>query len=219
MILRLEAVEWRCAGFTLRVDAVWPGPVTLVSGASGAGKTSLLELIAGLRRPQAGRIVIDDEVVAEPRPGRWVPPEHRRIGYVPQDLALFPHLTAGQNLLFGRRAGRAGGPDWGRVVEVLEVGPLLDRAVSRLSGGEKQRIALGRALLAHPRFLLLDEPLTGLDDRLRDRVLSYIRTVIDEFQVPTVYVSHSRRELEAIGGDVFVLEGGSLSRRGEGAGE
>ena len=210
MRLRLESVEWRSGGFELRLDAEWPGPVTLISGASGAGKTSVLELIAGLRRPQAGRILIDGAVVAEPKGGRWVPPDRRRVGYVPQDLALFPHLTAGENLVFGRQERRRGGPDLDRLVAVLEIGGLLERPVSQLSGGEKQRIALGRALLAHPRLLLLDEPLTGLDDRLRDRVLAHVRTVIEEFCVPTVYVSHSRRELEALGGTRFVLECGRL---------
>ena len=213
MNLRLESVVLRLPSVTLRLEATLAGPVTGLCGPSGAGKTTLLEMIAGLRRPDAGRIVLGEEVLTDGRAGPHLPPEKRGIGYVPQDLGLFPHLNAGANLLFGFRPGvhDASMPD--RVIEVLKLCGLLPRPVAELSGGEKQRVAIGRALLARPRFLLLDEPLTGLDDALKDRVLSLVRTVVAEFQVPVIYVSHSQAELAALGGEVFALEQGALQRQ------
>jgi molybdate transport system ATP-binding protein len=205
MNLVLDNLRWTRGSFTLQADAVWDGPVSLLSGPSGSGKTTLLEILAGLRTPDHGRVVLDGEVLVAAPGGRNVPPERRRIGYVPQDLGLMPHLTAGQNLLFGHRGKSPAAPVPAHVAEVLEIGHLLGRRIGQLSGGEKQRVALGRALLARPRLLLLDEPMSGLDDALKDRVLDYVRTVIEEFRVPLVYVSHSRRELEAIGGRRYAL--------------
>jgi molybdate transport system ATP-binding protein len=211
-LLRLEAVEWRRGEFSLRADVGWAGPVCALCGPSGAGKTTVLEIIAGLRRPDRGRVVFHGEVLSDARVGRHVPPERRGIGYVPQDLGLFPHLSAGANLLFGFRGDAPGRPSRERVIEVLEIGGVLGRGIGELSGGEKQRIALGRALLAHPRLLLLDEPLSGLDDALKQRVIEYIRSVIEEFRVPVVYVTHSQAELKALGGEVFRVHAGILGR-------
>lgn len=212
MILRLENVVLRLPAFTLRVDVALASPVSGLSGPSGAGKTTLLEMIAGLRRPDEGRILLGDEVLTDRGTGHQVPPEKRGIGYVPQDLGLFPHLCAGANLLFGFRphADNESLPD--RVIEVLKLSGLLPRPIAELSGGEKQRIAIGRALLAGPRLILLDEPLTGLDDALKERVLAHVLTVVHDFQVPVIYVSHSHAELTALGGDIHLLRQGELCR-------
>jgi molybdate transport system ATP-binding protein len=173
-------------------------------GPSGAGKTTLLELIAGIHRPRSGRIEMDGRVVYGA--GVWVPPRHRRVGYVPQDDGLFPHLSVRQNIFYGAPANG----DSGDVIDVLEIGSLLDRGVRRLSGGERKRVALARALLTRPEVLLLDEPLAGVDLPLRDRVLGYLVRVRDEFPVPTVYVTHHMQEVEAICEEIVVLERGRV---------
>jgi len=215
MTLRLENVVLKLPGFTLRIDAALTAPVTGLSGVSGSGKTTLLEMIAGLRRPEEGRILLGDEVLTDVRARLYHPPEKRGIGYVPQDLGLFPHLCAGANLRFGFRRELNDETLPGRVVDVLQLSELLSRPITQLSGGEKQRVAIGRALLARPRLLLLDEPLTGLDDALKERVLAHVRTVVDEFRVPVVYVSHSQAELAALGGEAYFLHQGQLDRQPE----
>lgn len=212
MTLRLENVVLKLPSVTLRLEAALAGPVTGVCGPSGAGKTTLLEMIAGLRRPDAGRILLGDDLMTEGRAGFHLPPEKRGIGYVPQDLGLFPHLNAGGNLLFGFRPAGHDAQLPHRVIEVLGLCGLLPRPVARLSGGERQRIAIGRALLARPRLLLLDEPLTGLDDALKERVVELVRAVSGEFGVPVVCVSHALAELAALGGEVLALRRGELRR-------
>lgn len=186
------------AEFTLDVTATLSNGTTALYGPSGAGKTTLLELIAGIRRPRSGVIEINGRAMND------VPPRHRRVGYVPQDDALFPHLSVRQNIFYG---GRANGDD---VIAALEIRPLLDRGVRRLSGGERKRIALARALVTRPDVLLLDEPLAGVDLPLRNRVLEYLVRVRDEFPVPTVYVTHHMQEVEAICEEIVVLERGRI---------
>ncbi|MFN0129810.1 MAG: ATP-binding cassette domain-containing protein [Verrucomicrobiales bacterium] len=208
MPLCLESVVWRRPGFSLRVNAVLDGPTCGLSGPSGSGKTTLLELIAGLRRPDHGRIQLGDEVLFDSLTGTRVPPENRGIGYVPQDLALFPHFDVRRNLTFGHRTGGRPKPALDHVTGVLELEKLLARSIHSLSGGEKQRVAIGRALLAGPRLLLVDEPLTGLDEALKQKVFSYLLAVVDEFAVPMLYVTHSRAELDALGGPRFQLHEG-----------
>ena len=214
MSVEISGLRLPLAHFTLELDAVLKAPMTAVFGASGAGKTSLLEVIAGLRRPVAGCIRIDGEVVTDARNFR--PPEHRAIGYVPQDGALFPHLSVGANLRYGAKpaATRPAGLTFEHVTEVLEIAALADRAPGTLSAGEKQRVALGRALLAAPRLLLLDEPLAGLDLPLRERLLPYLLRVRDEFSLPMLYVTHSPDEVMALCSEVLVLERGRLVRHG-----
>jgi molybdate transport system ATP-binding protein len=213
--LRLADVRLPLGAVTIEIDAVLKGRVAAVFGPSGAGKTTLLELIAGLRRPTAGLISIAGETLTGP--GVFVPPRSRGIGYVPQEGALFPHLPVRGNLLYGRPphgARRPAGMSFEHVVEVLDIGGLVDRPVGSLSGGEKQRVALGRALLAAPRLLLLDEPLAGLDAALKERLMPYLQRVREEFGVPMVVVTHSAEEVMALCDEVLVLERGKVRRTG-----
>lgn len=217
MSVELQGIRLPLAHFTLEVDAVLDGRVTAIFGASGAGKTSLLELIAGLRRPTAGLVRVDDALLTSAASGAFIPPHARAIGFVPQEGALFPHLTVRKNLLYGfdTPRPRPAGVTLEHVTAVLEIAPLLERAIGTLSGGEKQRVALGRALLAAPRLLLLDEPLAGLDAPLRERLLPYLARVRDEFAIPMLYVTHSPDEVVALCDSVLVLANGRVTARGK----
>ncbi len=215
MMLDLQHLRVALPPFTLELDARFNAPVTGISGPSGAGKTTLLDLIAGLRRPHHGRIRLGDRLLDDPAARLHVPARHRRIGYLPQDLALFPHLSVESNLRYGCRNPAAPHSPFGfnHVVEVLEIAPLVSRGIAGLSGGEKQRVALARALLASPEFLLLDEPLASLDDRLKERILPLLRRVPEEFGVPILYVSHDQSELRTLCDEVHVLASGRLACR------
>jgi molybdate transport system ATP-binding protein len=180
-------------------------------GPSGSGKTSLLEAIAGLRRRGRGRIALGDDVLLDSARGVSLPPERRRVGYVPQDAGLFPHLTVDGNVRFGARG------DAGRVeaaIDVLELRPLLSRWPATLSGGERQRVALARALATAPRVLLLDEPLAGLDVGLRGRVLPYLMRIRDEWRLPMLYVTHQVGEALAIASHALLLREGRVEAAG-----
>jgi len=204
-------VEVPLAGPDLRVEARLPAAVTAVMGPSGAGKTSLLEAIAGLRRRARGRIVCGDAVFLDTERGVDVAPERRRVGYVPQDAGLFPHLTALGNVRFGARG------DGGRVetaIDTLDLRPLLPRHPASLSGGEKQRVALARALATSPRILLLDEPLAALDVELKERVLPYLMRIRDEWKVPILYVTHNVGEALALAGHVLLLRDRRVEAQG-----
>ncbi|HWA08735.1 MAG TPA: ATP-binding cassette domain-containing protein [Opitutaceae bacterium] len=216
MSVELAGLRLPLAPFTLEVDAVLAGRVCAIFGASGAGKTSLLEVIAGLRHPAAGRVAVGGATLTDVAGRVFVAPERRAIGYVPQEGALFPHLSVRRNLLYGHslRTERPAGLNFTHVTEVLEIAALAERAIATLSGGERQRVALGRALLAAPRLLLLDEPLAGLDAPLRERLLPYLARVRDEFKVPMLYVTHSPDEVMALCDDVLVLDRGRVTRRG-----
>lgn len=186
------------AHFTLDVSVEMAARTTALYGPSGAGKTTLLEVIAGLRRPQSGEIVIHGRLVND------VPPRKRHVGYVPQDDALFPHLSVRQNVTYG-------GPIDHSVIEVLEIGHLLERDVKRLSGGERKRVALARALLSRPEVLLLDEPLSGVDNELRARVLEYLVRVRDQFPVPIIYVTHDLDEAAVVCDEVVTMSQGCVT--------
>jgi len=182
------------------------GRVIGICGPSGSGKTSFLNLLCGLRRPDEGRIVLGGQVLFDSAGGTDLPPHRRGIGVVFQDYRLFPHLTVRQNLNFGRSA--AFPPEgYDRLVELLRLGPLLDRKPGRLSGGEKQRTALGRSVLALPRLLLLDEPFSALDPRLREESAGWLRSIAGEYGIPMILVSHSRKELLEIAGLYMEFEG------------
>lgn len=181
--------------------------LTALFGPSGAGKTSVLDMVAGLLRPDAGRIVIGGEVLFDSAAGIDLPPEKRACGYVFQDGRLFPHRKVLSNLLYGWNLAP---PErrWialDEVVAFLGIGHLLDRRPRTLSGGEAQRVAIGRALLSGPRFLLMDEPLASLDSRRREEIMVVIERIRDELTIPTLYVSHDREEVRRLAGEVVEL--------------
>jgi molybdate transport system ATP-binding protein len=194
MTVVLRDVVQPLSDFTLEVSLTIDGPATALYGSSGAGKTTLLEIIAGLRRPELGSVAIDDRVVFDAASGIAIPPRDLRIGYVPQDDTLFPHMSVRRNIRYGAGDDR----DFAHVTSVLEIDHLLDRATQRLSGGERKRVSLARALLRQPVLLLLDEPLTGVDPALRSRVLDYLVRMREEFPIPLIYVTHDREEAERI---------------------
>ncbi|MBV8393600.1 MAG: molybdenum ABC transporter ATP-binding protein, partial [Alphaproteobacteria bacterium] len=186
-------------------------------GRSGAGKSTLVDIVAGLARPQRGRIVIDGVTLVDTPRGVFVPRHCRRVGYVFQDSRLFPHLSVRQNLLYGRWFSRGAGGvagDFGSIVELLGIGPLVERRPESLSGGEKQRVAIGRALLAHPRMLLMDEPLASLDETRRAEILPYLEKLRDGAGVPILYVSHSVIEVARLATTVVILGDGKVTAVG-----
>lgn len=202
--LSLQQLQYRQGTFQLLADAQLTAPITGLFGHSGAGKTTLLELIAGLRHPSGGSM----ELHGQPLDGA---PEKRRIGYVPQDLALFPHQTVRQNLLFPNPRDPA---RFRQIVDAVQLDPFLDRPPRELSGGEQQRVALGRALASAPRILLLDEPLSSLDAPLKSQLLDLLRSTARKFQVPILYVTHDPAELAALADEILILEHGRITARG-----
>lgn len=216
MALLLRHISLPLATLTLAVEAELPGGITILFGPSGAGKTTLLEVIAGLRPASQAFIQLGEEVLTDTARGVAVPARWRGIGYVPQDLALFPHLSVRHNLNYGRKTGDAAKPLFSleHVVRVLDIAPLLSRGVAELSGGEQHRVALARALLASPRLLLLDEPLAGLDAGLKARIIPYLARIREEFQLPMVYVTHDRHEMLALGDTLAVLVDGRVAQCG-----
>jgi len=205
-------IEHRLGAFELDIHFRSGRGLTALFGRSGAGKTSVVNVIAGLVRPQRGRIIVAGSVLIDTERGIRVPAHRRRIGYVFQEDRLFPHLTVRQNLLFGWwfAPGPARAARLADVVDLLGIGALLDRRPGRLSGGEKQRVAIGRALLASPRLLLMDEPLASLDDRRKDEILPYIERLRDEAGVPIVYVSHAVAEVTRLANTIVVIADGRV---------
>ncbi|HEX6440891.1 MAG TPA: molybdenum ABC transporter ATP-binding protein [Stellaceae bacterium] len=212
-------VEHRLGDFALDAAFDSEAGLTALFGRSGAGKTSLVNAIAGLIRPERARIVLDDAVLTDTERRVFVPVRHRRIGYVFQEGRLFPHLTVRQNLLYGRWFAR--GPsrpgEVKHVVELLGIGDLLGRRPANLSGGEKQRVAIGRALLAHPRLLVMDEPLASLDEARKAEILPYIERLRDDTRIPIVYVSHQVAEVARLATTLVVLSEGRVAAAGPAA--
>jgi molybdate transport system ATP-binding protein len=204
-------LELPLAGFPLKVRARLEDGVTAVMGPSGAGKTSLLEAIAGLRRGARGRLAVGDRVLLDSAASVALPPEARRIGYVPQDAGLFPHLSARENVRFGAPGDQSAVEN---AIATLELGHLLERYPASLSGGEKQRVALARALATRPRLLLFDEPLASLDVGLRERILPYLMRVRDEWKTPALYVTHNVGEALALSNRMLLLREGRVEADG-----
>jgi molybdate transport system ATP-binding protein len=202
--------------FTLSVDFAATAGITIVFGASGAGKTSLLDCLAGLVTPDQGRIVVEDSVMFDSQQGTNVPVSRRQMGYVFQDLALFPHLTAQQNIEYGLRS-IARHEQHARSLSVMKrfrIEHLCKQRPPEISGGERQRVALARALVIDPRLLLLDEPLAALDAATKSHVLEDLRIWNEEHRIAILYVTHSREEVFALGERVLVLEAGSIVAQG-----
>lgn len=202
-------------GFTLDVHFESAGPVLGIFGASGSGKTTLLHCVAGLLKPRDARISVNTRMVCNRPGGTWVPPERRKCALVTQEPLLFPHLSTRGNLAYASGAKDALESDSGwKIVDVLRLKPLLDRNTASLSGGEKQRVALGRALLSKPEMLLLDEPTSSLDAELARDVLSLLLQVKLELKVPMLFVTHKAGELMALADDCVVLESGKVISQG-----
>jgi molybdate transport system ATP-binding protein len=214
-MLRVD-VSKQLGDFLVEAAFASAGRVTGLFGASGAGKTSLVNMMAGLLNPDRGVIAIDGEVLDDTAAGLHVPAHRRRVGYVFQEARLFPHLNVRHNLDYGRRMnGLAHDPSHlARIVDMLDIGKLLDRRPGKLSGGERQRVALGRALLAQPRLLLLDEPLGSLDEERKAEILPYLMRLRDEANVPMVYVSHDADEMRQLATQVVLLKRGRVAAFG-----
>lgn len=216
MSLTLRNLRVALASFTLEVEAKLGGRITVIFGPSGAGKTSLLDVVAGLRRAESAFIQLEERVLNDTSKNVFVQPNRRAIGYVPQDLALFPHLSVRQNLLYGHKSNREPNSSFSfdHVIDVLEIQPLIGRSVADLSGGEKQRVVLARALLTSPRLLLLDEPLASLDLKLKMRIIPFLVRIRDEFGIPMLYVTHDRFETLALADEMLVLVDGKVAQAG-----
>jgi len=209
-------VEKTLGDFRLDIAFASESGATVLFGPSGTGKTSIINMIAGLLRPDRGRIALDDTVLFDSAAGIDVPPHRRRVGYVFQEGRLFPHLSVKSNLDYGRwMGGHAADPvAFAHVVDLLDIGALLARRPGKLSGGERQRVAIGRALLSRPRLLLLDEPLASLDAGRKAEILPYLERLRDDAQVPMIYVSHDATEVKRIASDVVRIEGGRVAATG-----
>jgi molybdate transport system ATP-binding protein len=209
-------VRHRMGRFELGAQFESEGRLTALFGRSGAGKTTLINVIAGLVRPDHGKVVIDGQVLVDTDSGIFVHKHRRRVGYVFQEARLFPHLNVRLNLLYGNwftaTAERRETLD--RVVELLGLDTLLGRRTAQLSGGEKQRVAIGRALLASPRLLLMDEPLASLDEPRKGEILPYIERLRDEVRIPIVYVSHSVPEVARLATTMVLLSDGKVAATG-----
>jgi molybdate transport system ATP-binding protein len=214
-MLRVDIAK-KLGEFALEASFTSEGRVTGLFGASGAGKTSLINIIAGLLKPDRGVVTLDGETLDDTADGVHVPPYRRRIGYVFQDARLFPHLDVRHNLDYGRRMnGLAEDPaQHTRIVDLLDIGALLKRRPGQLSGGERQRVAFGRALLSRPRLLLLDEPLGALDEGRKLEILPYLVRLRDEAGIPMVYVSHDAAELRQLATQIVMLRGGHITAFG-----
>jgi molybdate transport system ATP-binding protein len=212
MSLEVDA-KIRLGDFTLDAAFATKDKITALFGPSGAGKTSLINVISGLLKPEKGLVAVDRTVLLDTERGIDVPAHKRRIGYVFQERRLFPHLTVKQNLLYGRwfapRDLRRDSLD--EVVDLLDLSPLLHRGTLQLSGGEKQRVAIGRALLSSPRLLLLDEPLSSLDEARKQEVMPFLERLRDHARMPIVYVSHSVAEVERLANVVVFMDAGRVT--------
>ncbi len=203
----------RQGDFTLEVRLRLAARITALFGPSGAGKTTVLDAVAGLRVPSSGSIAVGSRRLYDSGAGINLPPWRRHVGYVAQEPALFPHMSVRRNVLYGRREGQR--PSLDAVARMLEIVPLLDRRVPDLSGGERQRVALARAVMSAPELLLLDEPLAAVDVERRRRILPFLERIRDELIVPVIYVTHDPAEVRQVAEHVVLLEAGRVVHEGD----
>lgn len=209
------SLHHRFGTFTLDAAFDAPAGVTALFGRSGSGKSTVINAVAGLLRPDHGRISVDGTVLLDTETRLNLPPHKRRMGYVFQDARLFPHLSVRQNLAYGQWfAPKSADTDLPRIVDLLGLGPLLSRRPGALSGGEKQRVAIGRAILSNPRCLLMDEPLAALDEPRKAEILPYLERLRDELALPILYVSHSVAEVARLATTLVVLDAGRVVAAG-----
>ncbi len=213
------AARHRFGSFALDASFTSDGGVTALFGRSGSGKTSIIRIIAGLLRPEDGQVSLDGQVLADSGRRLFLPAHKRRFGYVFQEARLFPHLSVAQNLHYGKwfAADRTDDAQEDHVIEMLGIGHLLQRRPNRLSGGEKQRVAIGRALLSSPRLLLMDEPLASLDEARKAEIIPYLERLRDETKIPIVYVSHSIQEVARLADRIVVMQDGKVDAQGKAA--
>lgn len=209
----------KLTGFTLDVAFDAPAGLTVLFGASGSGKTSVIDAVAGLNRGATGRISVQGQVLMDSAAGLHLPTHRRQLGYIFQDARLFPHMSVARNLTYGTlvTGSRPDPARFDQVIDMLGIAPLLSRRPARLSGGETQRVAIGRALLARPRLILADEPLAALDDPRKAEILPYFERLRDESDVPILYVTHSASEVARLATTVVALEAGRVIRQGPAA--
>jgi molybdate transport system ATP-binding protein len=209
-------VEKQLGDFHLAVNLQTKGRTTALFGSSGAGKTTIVNLIAGLMAPDRGRIVLGDKALFDSSTRVNIPPHRRHIGYVFQEGRLFPHLTVRRNLDYGRFMNSLARDEdeERRTIDLLDIGHLLNRRPGTLSGGERQRVAIGRALLTRPQLLLLDEPLASLDAPRKHEILPYLVRLRDDVGVPMIYVSHHAEEVQKIANEVVRIEAGRVAATG-----
>jgi molybdate transport system ATP-binding protein len=214
-MIEVSAIK-RLGDFTLDAEFAAEGRFIALFGHSGSGKTSLINVIAGLLRPERGRAIIDGSTLFDTERGIFLPAYRRRLGTVFQEGRLFPHLSVRQNLLYGAWFARSAGRETSlaRVADLLGIEGLLNRYPNRLSGGEKQRVAIGRALLAAPKLLLMDEPLASLDDPRKQEIMPYLERLRDEARIPVIYVSHSVAEVARLSDTLVILSGGKVRAAG-----
>lgn len=207
-------IEQRLGEFHLRARFRSAAPVVALFGRSGSGKTSIVNAIAGVSTPERGLIRFGDTLFFESATGHALPPEARRVGYVFQDGLLFPHMSVAANLRYGQRRADGRAIDEAQVISLLDLAPLLGRKPAALSGGEKQRVALGRVLLSRPRLLLLDEPLASLDGARKAEILHYIERLRDQFHLPIVLVSHALDEVVRLADEMVLIDRGTVTAHG-----
>jgi len=212
MELRVD-VQKNFGSFSFAADFTVQGDATGVFGPSGSGKSTFVKLIAGLHQPDSGVIMIDGEALFDSSRRLNIPVEERRVGMVFQHPNLFPHLSVKRNLTYGYRrcSSQYRRIELSDLVDVLEIGHLLDRGVNNLSGGEKQRVSIGRTVLSNPRLLLMDEPLSALDDNLKYQIIAYLKSVSKRFEIPYLFISHSLKEMRLMSDQVLVVEDGRIT--------
>ncbi|MBN2618088.1 MAG: ATP-binding cassette domain-containing protein, partial [Spirochaetales bacterium] len=201
--------------FIIDLEGSFNSNIVGIYGDSGAGKSTLFSMITGLEKPDRGRIVLNDRVLVDTQKNIYIPPHKRNIGMVFQEKLLFPHLSIKENLIFGQKYAFVKKVNFEQVVEFLNIGHLLKSFPGNISGGEQQRVAIGRALLTSPELLLLDEPFNAVDERLRKQILPYIKNISTEFNIPILLISHDLPDIQKLTNTIYIVDKGECCGYGE----